>query len=74
MIGSNIFNLLGIIGITAMIGRVTVAPHFLNFDFWVMLAASLALVPFVLYKIQLNRAWGFVLTGLYLCYVQIIII
>ena len=74
VIGSNIFNLLGIIGLTAMVGQVTVAPHFLKFDFWVMLGSSLVLVPCVFYKIQLNRVWGFTLTALYLSYVHLIII
>ena len=73
VIGSNIFNILGIIGATAMVSPVNVAPQFLTFDLWVMLAASLALLPFILYKIKLTRAWGFTLTALYLCYVPFVI-
>ncbi len=73
VIGSNIFNLLGIIGITAMVGHVAVAPIFLRFDLWVMLVSSLILIPFVLYKVKLTRVWGFTLTVLYLCYVQFVL-
>ena len=73
VIGSNIFNLLGIIGVTAMVDYVAVAPMFLRFDLWVMLASSLVLIPFVLYKVYLTRLLGGVLTALYLSYVHFIL-
>ncbi len=73
VIGSNIFNLLAIIGVTAMVDYVAVAPLFLQFDLWVMLASSLLLIPFVLYRMQLTREWGLLLTALYLSYLHFII-
>lgn len=74
VIGSNMFNLLAIIGITTLVGPIPVDPSFLNFDLWVMLGASLLLVPFVFYKQDIGRVWGFVLTGLYLTYIAIVLI
>ena len=74
VIGSNMFNLLAIIGITTLIGPIPVEPEFLQFDLWVMLGASLLLVPFVFYKQDIGRVWGFVLTGLYLTYIAIVLI
>lgn len=47
VIGSNMFNLLAIIGITTFVGAIPVDPEFLQFDLWVMLGASLLLIPFV---------------------------
>jgi cation:H+ antiporter len=48
VIGSNMFNLLGIIGIVlACRADPGGAGSFLRFDIWVMLAASLVLAPFV---------------------------
>ena len=73
VIGSNIFNLLGIIGVTAMIDYVAVDPSFLRFDFWVMLAASTLLAPFVLLGWRLTRIWGFALTTGYLLYVVFVL-
>ena len=73
VIGSNIFNLLAIIGVTAMVDYIAVAPSFLQFDLWVMLASSLILIPFVLYKMHLTRIWGLLLTALYLSYLHFII-
>ena len=73
VIGSNIFNLLAIIGVTAMVDYIAVAPLFLQFDLWVMLASSSLLIPFVLYRMQLTREWGLLLTALYLSYLHFII-
>jgi cation:H+ antiporter len=69
VIGSNLFNLLGIIGVASLVGAIPVDPAILHFDLWVMLAASLALIPFVFLKRNLTRGWGLLLTGLYLIYV-----
>ena len=74
VIGSNMFNLLAIIGITALVGRIPVDPQFLQFDLWVMLGASLMLIPFVIFKQDIGRVWGVVLTGLYLVYITVVLI
>ncbi|WP_170605868.1 calcium/sodium antiporter [Ruegeria arenilitoris] len=73
VIGSNMFNLLAIIGIATLFGRIPVDPEFLQFDLWVMLGASLLLVPFVFFKKDITRVWGMVLTMLYLVYVVILL-
>ena len=74
VIGSNIFNLLGIIGVTALVEYVVLDPIFLKFDLWVMLGSSIILMPFILLKVKLTRVWGFVLTGLYLVYLNFLLI
>lgn len=73
VIGSNLFNLLAIIGITTMIGEIPVESEFLQFDLWVMLAASLLLGPFVFLRMDINRMWGIALTALYLIYVAVVL-
>lgn len=69
VIGSNMFNLLAIVGIATWFGRIPVDPEFLQFDLWVMLGASLLLIPFVFLKKDITRVWGFVLTLLYAVYI-----
>jgi cation:H+ antiporter len=71
VIGSNMFNLLAIIGITSIIHPIRVDPDFFEFDFWVMLGASLILIPFVFLKRDITRIWGVILTVLYLAYILI---
>ncbi len=73
VIGSNLFNLLAIIGIATLIRPIAVDPQFLKFDLWVMLAASLMLFPFVFLNRNITRLWGFVLTGLYLAYIVVVL-
>ncbi|MEO0751171.1 MAG: calcium/sodium antiporter [Pseudomonadota bacterium] len=73
VIGSNMFNLLAIIGITALVGPIPVDPGFLRFDLWVMLGASLLIIPFVFLRQDIGRIWGIALTALYLIYVTVVL-
>jgi len=68
VIGSNMFNLLAIIGIATFVGPITVDPAFLRVDLWVMLGASLVLVPFVFFKKDITRTWGIILSAIYVVY------
>ncbi|SMX38302.1 calcium/sodium antiporter [Maliponia aquimaris] len=73
VIGSNLFNLLAIIGVASLITPIEVAPGFLQFDLWVMLGSSLLLMPFVFFGRDLTRSWGVVLSVLYVSYVVIVL-
>ncbi|WP_158969125.1 calcium/sodium antiporter [Chachezhania sediminis] len=74
VIGSNMFNLLAIIGLASFVEPIDVADEFLQFDLWVMLAASLILIPFVFLRCNITRIWGIVLTALYGVYVVSVLI
>ena len=73
VIGSNMFNLLAIIGVASFFGDVPVARGILEFDIWVMLGASLLLMPFVFLKWDLGRVWGLIFTALYAVYIWAVI-
>ncbi|MBI1417361.1 MAG: calcium/sodium antiporter [Limimaricola sp.] len=73
VIGSNMFNLLGIMGIASLVGPVQVDPMFLTRDLWIMLAASLLLVPAVFFGRDLTKAWGVGLSALYLVYLMAVL-
>lgn len=73
VIGSNMFNLLAIIGIATFVGPISVDPEFLRFDLWVMLGASLLIVPFVFLRQDITRLWGIMLTLLYVAYVWMLL-
>jgi len=68
VIGSNMFNLLGIIGVASLVGPIPVGATFFAFDFWVMLGATLLLIPFVFLKQDLTRLWGVILSVTYVAY------
>ncbi|SDK41201.1 calcium/sodium antiporter [Aliiruegeria lutimaris] len=69
VIGSNLFNMLAIIGIASFVGDIPVDPQTLRFDIWVMFLSSAILIPFVFFKCDMKRPVGFVLTAGYIAYV-----
>ena len=74
VIGSNMFNLLAIIGVATLFGDIPVQEDFLTFDLWIMLGASVLLAPFVFAKkLDLTRRWGFLLTALYIGYITMVV-
>ena len=75
VIGSNMFNILAIMGITVMVGPVPVVHPFLAYDLWAMLGASLLIAPFVFNRnLDMTRRWGFSLTVLYVLYIIMVIL
>ncbi|NNE89155.1 MAG: calcium/sodium antiporter [Silicimonas sp.] len=74
VIGSNMFNLLAIIGVATLFGDIPVQADFLRFDLWIMLGASVIIAPFVFSKkLDLTRRWGFLLSALYISYITIVV-
>ena len=69
MIGSNLFNLLGIIVIASLIGPIPVPFEMLRMDLWVMAGSSALLGIFVLSGRSIGKPAGLVLIALYLLYV-----
>jgi cation:H+ antiporter len=58
VIGSNLFNILAILGVTAMLTDIPVEAGFLRFDLWVMFASSVVLWGFVLARATIGKVWG----------------
>lgn len=69
VIGSNIFNVLGILGLTAMITPVPVASRFLAFDLPVVIGLSLALAALLLTRPMMGRWVGVAMLLGYAAYV-----
>jgi len=65
LLGSNIFNLLGILGITALVRPVPVAPALLSSDLPWMLAGSLLVFPLLRSGMKVTRLEGVALLALY---------
>ena len=69
VVGSNLFNILGVLGLTALLAPVAVATEVLRFDVWVMIAASLVLVHYALRQRSVGRRAGIAFLALYAAYV-----
>jgi cation:H+ antiporter len=76
IIGSNLFNLLAIIGVTAIVAPapIPVPAPLLHFDLWVMLAAALALSYLVWFAGSINRWAGATLFAAYVAYMVLLFI
>lgn len=69
VLGSNLFNILGVMGITALVVPIPVPDQILRFDVWVMLAAAIVLLPFVLHWMRLGRTIGLLFLAAYIGYI-----
>lgn len=69
LVGSNIFNIMVVIGITAIIKPINVAESAMNFDMFWMLGISLALYPMMFIGKKMGRVHGIILLSAYLTYI-----
>jgi len=70
VIGSNVLNLLGVLGVTALIAPepLSVSPNALDFDLPVMLGVAVLCLPVFYTGYRVTRAEGLLFLGLYLAY------
>ena len=68
VLGSNIFNVLGIVGAVSVVTPQVVNPRFIASDNWWMLGLSLLLLPFMLTGRRISRREGVVLVLVYAAY------
>ncbi|SMP59600.1 cation:H+ antiporter [Neorhodopirellula lusitana] len=75
VVGSNLFNLLGVLGATALVSPVgiQVAPSFLEFDFPAVSLVALAVLPIAWTGRQVNRWEGASLLVAYVFYIGLLI-
>jgi len=76
IIGSNIFNILGILGITSIVKSIPVNKHVIQFDIYWLLGISLLLFLLLLpvKKGLLTRNKGLLLLVIYITYVYLVLI
>jgi cation:H+ antiporter len=72
VIGSNIFNILFVLGLLPIIHPLAIDPSVLRFEFPVMLLFSIVLIPMVLHRHHLGRIKGCGLLTAYLAFIIII--
>lgn len=74
VIGSNIFNLLAVIGVTAIIYKINITKESLRQDFPVLLGSSLLLLLFIFTGSQISRIEGIILLVLIIVYITYLIL
>ncbi len=73
IIGSNLFNILAIVGVAVLFAPIPVPPEFLRVDLWVMLAGSLALFPVVALGWPLGRPLGLLFLIVYVGFMIVVL-
>lgn len=74
IVGSNIYNTLGILGATAVVVPIPVPPEIIHFDIWAMLGVTGLLVAFTVTGWRLTRLEGGVLLALYVAYLSYLVV
>ncbi|WP_035724476.1 calcium/sodium antiporter [Fodinicurvata fenggangensis] len=73
IVGSNLFNLLGILGVTALVEDISIPQKILDRDLWVMLGATLLLLVAAWSGCRLSRLEGGIFLGGYLVYIAVLV-
>lgn len=73
VIGSNLFNILGTLGLTSMVAPLQVQPELLASDCWWMLGVTLLLFPIMFTSRRVARWEGVVLLLTYVCYLWLLL-
>ncbi|WP_436885783.1 calcium/sodium antiporter [Nocardiopsis dassonvillei] len=76
IVGSNVFNLGAVLGLTAVIapGGIEIAPSALRFDLPIMVAVALVLLPIALTGLDVSRWEGALLVGFYVAYIAYLVL
>lgn len=72
IVGSNIYNVFGILGITALVQPIAVPPEIVGLDIWVMLGATLLLLAFAVSGWRVSRLEGAAFLAAYVAYVAVL--
>ena len=73
ILGSNLFNIVGILGITAMIAPLPVSREILSYDAWWMIGVTAILFPVMRSGYKITRLEGALFLGLYFGYLSTLI-
>lgn len=68
IVGSCLFNIMGIMGITPLILSVSVDPRFLEYDFWVLMGSTILLLLFMYLHNKITRVEGGIMLVGYVAY------
>ena len=74
LMGSNIFNILSILGITSLITDIHVSEEILKVDMLWMLGLTFAIMPLMVTKGKIERLEGIFLVAVYIIYIALVLL
>ncbi len=72
IVGSNIYNILLILGVTGLVHPIAIAPDFLKMDIWVLLGVSGVTVFLLSYQQSISRVFGGLFLAGYIIYISLL--
>ena len=69
IIGSNVFNILSIIGVTALISPIAIEPHLMGISLWTMVGVSVLFAVWILAFHKMQRGLGIAMVVAYIAFV-----
>jgi cation:H+ antiporter len=72
VVGSNLFNSVGIVGVPALVTPLPVSEAIASFDVWVMLGSAALLVPLLLWRGRIGRVAGVAFLVAYVVYIGVL--
>ncbi|MDH4262440.1 MAG: calcium/sodium antiporter [Spirochaetia bacterium] len=76
VIGSNIFNIMGVLGLSSIIPEsgIAVSPSFIGFDLPIMIAVAFSCLPIFISGGRISRFEGFLFFGYYIMYTTYLVL
>ncbi len=72
VVGSNLFNVVGIVGTVAVVTPLAIPAQVLDFDLWVMMAATAVLFPFLIKGWRFGRPVAAAFLAAYIAYIGVL--
>ncbi|WP_066757598.1 calcium/sodium antiporter [Crocinitomix algicola] len=73
LIGSNIFNIMAVVGLTSIVTPIAVSEKSIQVDYWWMIGIALALFPMLIFGKKVGRFKGLLLLSSYVTYISILV-
>ena len=73
VVGSNLFNILGVAGASALFGNLSLQTEVKLTSVAMLIFSSIILIPFINFNIKINQIFGFIFVLIYVLYIVIII-
>ncbi len=73
LIGSNLFNIMAVLGVTSMVTPISVEQSVLSFDMFWVVGIALAMLPILFIGKRIGRLKGVLLLGTYVTYILLVL-
>ena len=74
ILGSNVFNIAGVLGLTSLVAPLDISPDVLRLEFPAVMVITVLMVPIVRHKLVIRRREGVVLLGAYMALLTFVLL